>query len=325
MGDILSQDEVDSLLQGISSGDIETEIEEAVDENDAAAYDFINQDRVIRGRMPTLEVINKRLARMFSTGLSVTMRGAADISVAETKMIKFSEFQNSIPVPANIHMFKIAPLRGHALFVVDTQLVFALIEYYFGGTPGGNLKVEGRDFTDIENRIIKRVVDIYLANFKEAWSPIYKIVPEYVRSEMNPQFAVIGLPVDLMIIVRFQVELETTDGSMTLALPYSALEPIREQLYSGFQSEHLENDASWKARVNKQIHEVDVELCVELGTATITAQKLMGLRTGDVIPLDQYSDASLAAKIQGVPKLTGKAGVVKGSKAIAIEDRISTH
>ena len=323
MGDILSQDEVDSLLQGISSGEIETEPEEVVSEDGASLYDFANQDRVIRGRMPTLEVVNKRLARMFSSSLSATMRGAADISVRDSNMIKFSEFQSSIPVPANIHMFKMDPLRGHALLVVDTPLVFQLIEYYFGGTPGGNLKVEGRDFTRIENQIIRKVVGIYLKDFEEAWAPIFPIKPVYVRSEMNPQFAVIGLPIDLMIIIRFQVELETTEGGMTLAIPYSMLEPIRDKLYSGFQSDHLETDASWRKRVESQVREVEVEICVELGTTAITAEKLMRLRRGDVITLDQYADNPLTAKIQGVPKIAGKAGVVKGSKAIAVEGRIA--
>ncbi|WP_028314939.1 flagellar motor switch protein FliM [Desulfatibacillum aliphaticivorans] len=323
MGDILSQDEVDSLLQGISSGEIETEPEEEVSEDGVALYDFANQDRVIRGRMPTLEVVNKRLARMFSSSLSATMRGAADISVRDTNMIKFSEFQSSIPVPANIHMFKMEPLRGHALLVVDTPLVFQLIEYYFGGTPGGALKVEGRDFTRIENQIIRKVVGIFLKDFDDAWAPIYPIKPVYVRSEMNPQFAVIGLPIDLMIIVRFQVELETTEGGMTLAIPYSMLEPIRDKLYSGFQSDNLEADASWRKRVESQVKEVLVEICVELGTAVITAERLMSLRKGDVISLDQFADEPLTAKIQGVPKIAGKAGVVKGSKAIAVEGRIT--
>ncbi len=325
MGDILSQDEVDSLLEGISSGDIETEQEAAVDEHGVANFDFVNQDRVIRGRMPTLDVINKRLARMFSTSLSATMRGAADISIVDTKMIKFAEFQSSIPVPANIHMFKLEPLRGHALLVVDTPLVFQIIEYYFGGTPGGNLKVEGREFTSIENRIIRKVVDIFLRNFEEAWLPIFPLKPIYARSEMNPQFAVIGLPIDLMIAVRFQVELETAEGGMTLALPYSALEPIRDKLYSGFQSDNLETDASWRLRVNEQIKELDVEMCVELGTTTITAERLMGLKTGEVITLDQYSDTPLIARIQGMPKLTGKAGVAKGNKALAVEGRVTVH
>ena len=325
MGDILSQDEVDSLLEGISSGEIETEREDTVDEHGVANYDFANQDRVIRGRMPTLDVINKRLARMFSTSISATMRGAADISIRDTKMIKFAEFQSSIPVPANIHMFKLEPLRGHALLVVDTPLVFQVIEYYFGGTPGGALRVEGREFTSIENRIIRKVVDIFLRNFEEAWAPIYPLAPTYARSEMNPQFAVIGLPIDLMVIVRFQVELETAEGGMTLALPYSALEPIRDKLYSGFQSDHLETDASWKMRVNEQLRELEVEMCVELGTASITAQRLMGLRRGDVITLDQYADTPLVAKIQGTPKLKGKAGVAKGNKALSIVGRVSVN
>jgi len=321
MGDILSQDEIDSLLEGISTGEISTVTDKPLDAGDVVPFDFTNQDRMIRGRMPNFDLVTNRLSRMFGTSLSHSIRRMVDVEVKSVDLIKFSDFQNSLPVPTSIHIFRLDPLRGHSILVVESRLAFSLIEYYFGGRATAKVKIEGREFTPIEGRVIQNVVEIYLADMESAWKPIYTLSARYVRSENNPQFAMVVLPADLVMVVRFNVDLDGAEGSMLLCLPYSTLEPIRERLYSGFQSDKLEMDGGWNTRVEKLLRETMVDVKVELGTARITTERLLHLKKGEVIPLAQGVQSPLIAKVQDIPKFLGKAGTVRGNKAIQIEAR----
>ncbi|MFP4517095.1 MAG: flagellar motor switch protein FliM, partial [Desulfovibrionales bacterium] len=313
MNKILNQDEVDALLRGMTGGEVETETE-ILDESGIVAFDLANQDRIIRGRMPVMEIINDRFARLASNAIANSMRKKVDVNPISIDMSKFGDFMRSLPVPTSINIFKMDPLRGNALVVVDTRLVFALVENFFGGA-GSQPKVEGREFTPIEQVIIARIVNILLTTMEEAWQPVHPVKIELVRSEINPQFATIVPPSDVVVVVSFEIELETSIGSLIVALPYATIEPIRSKLYASFQSERLEVDHAWIGRFKERLLETPVEVVVELGKTAISGRQLMSLKPGDVLLLDTDVDDLLKAEVQGVRKFFGQPGFVKGNRA----------
>ncbi len=324
MEKILSQEEVDALLRGLSDGEIETSEEEGeeLDDSGIRPYDLTGQDRIIRGRMPTLEIINERFARLFRVTISSTLRRVVDISTTNTDMIKFGEFMKTLPVPTSLHIIKMDPLRGHALLVVESKLIFNLLECFFGGTGRSHFKIEGRDFTTIENRIIARIVQSALTELENAWKPVIPINFQYVRSEVNPQFAAIVPPSDLVIVVHFEFEMDQSIGKMLLCLPYSTIEPIRSKLHASYQSDQLEIDETWLNRLKKRLCEVEVEVKAELGRTSITAEDLLKLNVGDVLVLNQDVGHPLDVLVEGVLKFKAYPGVFKGSKAVKIEELI---
>ncbi|ACU90810.1 flagellar motor switch protein FliM [Desulfomicrobium baculatum] len=317
MSKILNQDEVDALLRGISGGEIETEEEVAADTKGFVAFDLANQDRIIRGRMPVLEIINDRFSRLCTSALANTMRKRVDVNPISIDMSKFGDFMRSLPVPTSINIFKIDPLRGNALLVVDTRLVFSLVENFFGGA-GSQPKIEGRDFTPIEQSIIVKVVKIILANLEDAWRPVHEVSIELLRSEINPQFATIVPPSDVVVVISFEVELENALGSMVLALPYATIEPIRSKLYAAFQTERLEIDHAWISRFRDRLMETPVDMNVTFGTTQITGRQLLDMKVGDILMLDQDEDDMLSGRIHGILKFFGLPGFVKGNKAFKI-------
>jgi len=317
MSKILNQDEVDALLRGISGGEIETEEEVAADVTGIVSFDLANQDRIIRGRMPVLEIINDRFSRLCTSALANTMRKRVDVNPISIDMSKFGDFMRSLPVPTSINIFKIDPLRGNALLVVDTRLVFSLVENFFGGA-GSQPKIEGRDFTPIEQSIIVKVVKIILANLEDAWRPVHEVSIELLRSEINPQFATIVPPSDVVVVISFEVELENALGSMVLALPYATIEPIRSKLYAAFQTERLEIDHAWISRFRDRLMETPVDFNVTFGTTQITGRQLLDMKPGDILMLDQDEDDMLTGRIQGILKFQGLPGYVKGNKAFKV-------
>ncbi len=322
MAEILSQEEIDSLLKGMSGGEIETETETPEEEEGIIPYDLTNQEKIIRGRMPTLEIINQRFCRLFRTTFSSMLRKMADISAVSVDTIKFGEFLKSLPVPASLHLFKMEPLKGYNLFVIESKLVFALIDIFFGGTGASTIKVEGRDFTVIEDRLIKKVVVAALKDMQEAWAPVHPVKMEYFRSEMNPQFATIAPPSDVVILTVFEVEIEQITGTMTVCIPYSNVEPIRSKLYAGFQTERLEVDISWINRLKRLITTLFVEASVELAEKEITVREVLNLKKGDIINLGKDIAEPLTVYIEKVPKFKGYAGIYRNNKAVKITEKI---
>ena len=322
MSEILSQNEVDSLLQGLSAGKIETETDVAIDPDEISPYDFASQERVIRGRMPTFEVINERFARQMNASISSLLHSTVDITADSMETLKFSEFGRSLPVPTSLHVFRMEPLRGYVLLVLESELVFNLIDTFFGGRGSGKTKIEGREFTPIEEVMISKVVDSCMKDLESAWSPVETVKTVYVRSEVNPQFATIVPPTDLVIVSKFELELEQSSGTISLCMPYAMIEPIRNKLTAGFQSDALEVDHTWRKRLKSIIMSSAVDLVVELGKTEITAERLVNLKKGDIIQLDKNAEQSLIGFIQGVAKLEGYAGVQSGYQALQIEKRI---
>lgn len=323
MSKILTQDEVDALLKGMSGGEIETETDTVEDDSGVTVYDLTNQDRIIRGRMPTLEIINDRFARILRTTLSGLLRKVIDVSAFSIDMIKFGEFMRALPVPTSLHIFKVDPLRGHGIIVIETKLVFNLVDNFFGGSGRSFVKIEGRDFTAIENKLINKVILIALDDLEKAWNPVHPLKLLYVRSETNPQFASVVAPTEVVIVIKFEVELEQTVGTLIVCLPYSTIEPIRSKLYAGFQSDQLEVDHEWINRFIDQVRQASVNVTIELGQALMTGRDLLDLKKGDVIQLNQDVAEPLMAKVEGVPKFLGFAGVMRGNKAFQISGDIS--
>ena len=324
MSKILDQDEVDALLRGLSGGEIEAESDILEDDSGVVVFDLSNQDRIIRGRMPVLEIINDRFARLASNALANAMRKRADVNPISIDMSKFGDFMRSLPVPTSINIFKLDPLRGNAILVVDSRLVFAMVESFFGGA-GSQPKIEGRDFTPIEQAIISRVVRIALENMEESWTPVHEVHIELVRSEVNPQFAAIVPPSDVVVVVTFEVELENAIGSLIICLPYATIEPIRSKLYASFQTERLEVDHAWISRFKERLLETPVETVVRFGRSQITGRQLMNLRPGDILLLDNDVDDLLEAEVQGVRKFQGIPGMVKSNKAFQIVKEEEIH
>ncbi|MBI9087732.1 MAG: flagellar motor switch protein FliM [Desulfobacterium sp.] len=322
MSEILSQDEVDSLLAGLDSGDVESEAEvEAAEPEGLATYDFTSQDKVIRARLPTFDVINERMAREIRTSMTTLLQTNVDVTANPLDTMKFSEFVRSLPVPTSLHVFRMEPLRGHALVVLESQLVYNLIDTFFGGEGSGQARVEGREFTAIEEVMIEKVVVACLRDIEKAWLPIEPVTTSLIRSEMNPQFAAIVLPTDLVIVTRFEIELEQAAGNLVVCIPYAMVEPIRAKLASGFQAETEEIDIAWRNRLEEIILESTVDLRVRLGSTEITGERLIYMQPGDVIQLDHDAKDMLTGYIDGLPKIKGYAGVQRGFQAFCVEEK----
>lgn len=317
MNKILAQDEVDALLRGLSGGEIESETDIPDDTTGIVPFDLANQDRIIRGRMPVLEIVNDRFARLCTNALSNAIRKRVELNPISIDMTKFGDFMRSLPVPTSINIFKMDPLRGNAIIVVDSRLVFALVENVFGGA-GSQPKIEGREFTRIEQAIVDRVIKIALDNMEESWRPVHELKLELVRSEINPQFAAIVPPSDVVVVINFEVELDSSIGSMVICLPYATIEPIRSKLHASFQTERLEVDHAWVARLKERLLETPVELKIRMGGTQITGNQLLRLQVGDVLVLDTDVENLLPCSVSGVIKYWGIAGTVKSNKAYQI-------
>jgi flagellar motor switch protein FliM len=320
MTKVLSQEEVDALLKGLVDGEIEVKPEPPLSQDGVITYDFTSQERIIRGRMPTMEVINEHFARAFRISLSMILRRTVDIQTNFVQMLKFGEFLRSLPLPASFHIYKMEPLRGQSLLVVDSKLVFALVECFLGGSAKTRFKIEGRDFTSIERRLIQKVVLMAFQDLEKAWAPVHPVKMSMVRVEINPMFVGIATPNDIMVISKFQVEMEQADGFITLCTPYATIEPIKGKLYSGFQSEQLELDGRWTSRIQEQMRDMEVEVVVELASTVMKAREILNLHTGDVIVFPKKVTDPLIAKVEGVPKLTGQAGLLRQAKAFKVQN-----
>ncbi len=317
---ILSQEEIDALLHGMGNGNVST-APEPPDRSGVRHYDFTNQDRVIRGRMPTLEIINDHFCRLFRNNLSAALRKTIDVSSRGIEMKKFGEFIKTLPVPSSLHIFRMDPLRGYAILALEAKLVFTLLDVFFGGSGKATYRVEGRDFTAIESRLIHKVATMIFSDMEKAWNVVHPITLQHVRSEINPQFVSIVPPSDLVINITFGVELEQFTGMITLCIPYAIIEPIKNRLYSGFQSEQLDVDQTWISRILERLQSAEVEVKVELGKSKVMVQDLLRWKEGDVLSLNREVSDLLVVQVQGVPKFTGKLGICRGNKAIQIEGK----
>ncbi|MHB1692320.1 MAG: flagellar motor switch protein FliM [bacterium] len=317
MADVLSQEEVNALLRGISSGAIEAE-KKPEQAGGIRSYDLTSQDRIVRGRMPTLEIINERFARLLRNDLTSTLRKVAEVTWTSVDMQKFGEFLKNIPLPTSLTIFKMPPLRGFGIFVLDARLVYNLIDIFFGGNTDLHVKVEGRDFSPIENRLIKKVIDMAFADIKEAWKPVSPVELEFQRSEINPQFATIVTPTEVVIVNRFEVDIEGAVSRFMICLPYSMIEPVKEKLYSGFQSEQLEVDSRWIQRFKERLKESDLNIRIELGRTEIKTRDFLNIKKGDVLILDKQVVEPLVVRVENIPKYLSYPGKMQNQLAVKL-------
>lgn len=313
--DLLSQDEIDALLHGVDSGAVDTE-EPPAAPGEVRPYDLASQDRIVRGRLPTLEMINDRFARQWRIGLFNMLRRSAEISVRGIDLLKFGEYMHSLYVPTNINLVKVKPLRGTALIVFEPRLVFTVVDNFFGGDGRYPAKIEGREFTATEMRVIHLLLRQAFADITEAWAPVMPIEFEYMNSEVNPHFANIITPREYIVVSKFHIELDGGGGDMHVAFPYSMLEPIRDLLDAGIQSDRVEKDENWVQALRAQLYDAELELSSTLAEARMSLRELMQLKAGDIIPIDL--PARIPLRVQGVPLFQGEFGVSNGQRAVKI-------
>lgn len=313
--DLLSQDEIDALLHGVDSGDVGTD-EAPPEPGEVRTFDFASQDRIIRGRLPTLELINERFLRQWRVGLFNLLRRSTELSVRGVEMIKFGEYMHSLYVPTNINLIRLKPLRGTGIVLFEPKLVFAVVDNFFGGDGRFPAKIEGREFTATEMRVIQLLLKQTFSDLTDAWAPVMPVQFEYLNSEVNPHFANIVSPRDYVVVSKFYVELDGGGGELHVTLPWSMLEPIREQLDAGVQSDRIERDEGWTQSLRNQLMDSEVELKCELARIRTSVRKMVNLKAGDIIPFDL--PAEVPVRVEDVPLLRGRFGVHNGHRAVRL-------
>ena len=315
--EVLAQDEIDALIHGVGSGAVATEAPPA--HGEARDYDFGRNTRIVRGRMPTLEMINERFARLLRTSIYNLLRRAPAISVGSVEILKFAEYVRTLHLPTSLNLVKFSPLRGTGLVILDPKLVFSLVDLYFGG-KGRHTKIEGREFSPIENRIIDSLLASAFANLREAWAHVADLTIEKVGSEINPHFANIVSPTEIVVVTRFNIELDGSGGDLHVTMPYAMIEPLRELLDSGMQSDRVEQDDRWSQTLKHEVGDAPVEVCALLGRTTLKLSDLMNMQVGDVLPTDFSGTVTLFA--EDVPMYRGSYGLHGGRQAVKIEEMI---
>ena len=312
--EFLTQDEVDALLKGVNGGDEEVAPEEPTG---IRPYNLATQERIVRGRMPALEIINDRFARTLRIGLFNFMRRSPEISIAPAKVIKYSEFVKNLVVPTNLNIASVKPLRGNGLVVLEPTLVFLVIDSLFGGDGRFRARIEGRDFTQTEMRIIQRLLAVIFEEYKKAWQNVYPLSLEYVRSEMHTQFANIANPTEVVVVSSLNIDFGTGGGSLHICIPYSTFEPIRDIIYSPLQGDQAEPDKRWLRMLTQQVQQAEVELVAKLARAELTVRELLALKVGDVVPVEV--PARIGAEVDGVSIFECTYGVRNRQYALRVE------
>jgi flagellar motor switch protein FliM len=317
---VLSQEEVDALLQGIT-GESQTLETQSVPTGAIREYDLSSQERIVRGRMPAMEIINERFARNLRIGMFNLIRKSPEVMINGIKVQKYSDFLREIVVPTNFNIMSVRPLRGSGLIVCEPTLVFAVIDALFGGSGKYRSRIEGRDFSATEQRIIVRLVEVAAAEYKKAWHGIYPLDLEYQRSEMLPQFANIATPSEIVVTTSFTLEIGDNTGGVHFCIPYSTLEPIRDVLYSTMQGDAAEPDRRWVNLLKQQIQPAEVELVAELAQAPATVEQLLSFKPGDFIELDLKQ--VIQAKISGVPLFDCHYGTSNGKYSLKVDQLLT--
>lgn len=328
MNQVLSQNEVDALLAAVSDGDVGSPSDQgkestgsvkSSEDKKIVSYDLTSQDRIIRGRLPQLEVIYEKFMRAFRVSLSSSLRKIASISLTSTEFLKFGEFINTLPMPTCMSVLRFNNLRGSALMVIESKLAYALVDSFFGGADRPYTKIDGKDFTPIELSIVRKVVELAIHDLENAWASVEKIGCSFVRTEVNPQFVGIVPPTDVVIASTFDVELENATGTISMVIPYATIEPIKQKLSTGFQVESDQTDKKlWTAIIKEQLMDTELEVRVNLGETSILLEDLMGLKIGDVIPLTQDATGELDIHVESVKKFKGYYGNHHGTTAVQV-------
>jgi flagellar motor switch protein FliM len=317
VSDLLSQDEIDALLHGVD--DVEEDMIED-GELDARSYDFSSQDRIVRGRMPTLEIVNERFARHLRISMFNMMRRAAEVSINGVQMLKFGEYVHTLFVPTSLNMVRFSPLKGTALITMEARLVFILVDNFFGGDGRFHAKIEGREFTPTERRIVQLLLKIIFEDYKEAWAPVMDVEFDYLDSEVNPAMANIVSPTEVVVVSSFHIEVDGGGGDFHITMPYSMIEPIRELLDAGVQSDTQDTDMRWSQALRDEIMDVDVGIDATVVEHQLTLREVLEFKVGDVIPVElpEY----IVLKVEDLPTYRCKMGKTKENLALKICEKI---
>lgn len=319
MSDLLSQDEIDALLHGVEDVE-EEEVEKIEDNGFAMEYDFSSQEPVLRGRMPTLEIVNERFARHMRVSLFNLMRRSVEVSINGIQMLKFGDYIHTLFVPTSLNMVRFRPLKGTGLITMEARLVFIMVDNFFGGDGRYHAKIEGREFTSTERRIIQMLLKLIFEDYKEAWGPVMDVSFEYLDSEVNPAMANIVSPTEVVIISSFHIELDGGSGDFHVSLPYSMLEPIRELLEVGVQNDKEDTDLRWSKALRDEIMDVNVGLTTHLLDVTLTLEHIMNFEKGDIIPIEMTD--TLTVLIEDLPTFRAKLGKSRDNIALKITEKI---
>lgn len=317
MSDLLSQDEIDALLHGVDDVDDD---EDDFPSEDARSYDFSSQDRIVRGRMPTLEIVNERFARHLRISMFNMMRRAAEVSINGVQMLKFGEYVHTLFVPTSLNMVRFSPLKGTALITMEARLVFILVDNFFGGDGRFHAKIEGREFTPTERRIVQLLLKIIFEDYKEAWAPVMDVEFDYLDSEVNPAMANIVSPTEVVVINSFHIEVDGGGGDFHITMPYSMIEPIRELLDAGVQSDKQDTDMRWSQALHDEIMDVKVGFDANIVEHEVTLKDVMNFKAGDIIPIElpEY----IMMKIEDLPTYRCKMGRSRDNLALKICEKI---
>ncbi len=318
MEDILSQDEVDALLKGMGGGDIDTEDDDPSDGAEARSYDFTNQERIVRGRLPALDIINERFARGFQRHFNEMIMASVEVTAGEVKIIKMIDYLRNLFVPTSLNIYRIDPLNGVALFILDSKLIFTAVDIYFGGTGLLPFKIEGREYTPVEMSMVRSILDITNENLAKAWGPVMDIDIEYMHSEMNPKFAGIVDPTDMIVVSQINVRFEGVEGRVDIVMPYAMLEPIRDKLEEGVQNLQGDSDNRWSRTLKEEAKNIEIDLSVNLTELQMSMDDLMKMEKGDIIPLEMPKQVTL--KAEGISIMRGALGESNQKKAVKIEE-----
>ncbi|MEE8422982.1 MAG: flagellar motor switch protein FliM [Thermodesulfobacteriota bacterium] len=316
---VLSQDEVDALLGGVSDGDIETETGVGEESQDGyVKFDFVGQDRIVRARLPTYEMIHERFIRQLRNSFIDFLNRPVDITFDGIKMMKYGEFIKNVPLPASFNIYETPPLKGSSLIVFEARLIFQFIEYLFGGGNCGHARIEGRDFTEIEQRLIKKIVNKCFEIMEESWSSVHPLKLVLQRFEMMPQFVNLAVPTEVVVVSTVKVEVGGVTNSIFFCVPYSTLEPVREKLESGYQKDVPKGDNRWGKTLLDQIRDTSLNVTGAMGSGRLTIKDVMNLKVGDVIQLDKKVSDELEVKVEGFVKFLAKHGLHDGNYAMQV-------
>ena len=321
--EILSEEEIDALLRGVGDGALETETDEILgNKSGVEPFDLTIQEKVIPGRLPTLNIINQMFCKLFQNTFSKLMRRSVQVSTVSTDTINFGDFQSSLPFPSCLHIFSMEPLRGHGLVMVENKLISSVIDTIFGGTGTQKTKIMDRAFSSIEIRMIKSMIISALEDLEKSWRPVHNLTINLVRSEINPQFAAIVSPNDIVLVVLFKIEIENIAGTLAICFPYTAIAPVITKLKTEFQGEKMELDHVWLSKLRAKLLTTEIDLVAELGTTTVTPKDIIKYKVGDTILLGNDVTDPLLLKVEQIPKFKGLLGVSRRNKAVQLTEKI---
>ena len=324
MEKVLSQDEVDALMKGVSGGDVETETDNGEEQGEGSEqYDLVtSKERVVRGKLPTLEIINEQFCRNFRLSLFNLVRKVADVTVEGVAMMKYADYISGVALPASFNVFQISPLRGVSLLVIEPNMIFIILDNYFGGSGRELARVEGREFTVFEQRVIRKITDRVFKDMQTSWKPIFPLEFIYNRSEMSPQLVNVVVPTEIVIISSFMIEIDGRTAMMSMCVPYSSMEPIKDKLYASYQSDSMDVDNRWAEMMELEVRKSELNISTVIGQSSLTIEELLNLENGDIIMLDSKTSDPASINVEGIRMFTGKTGLSGNSYAVKILEMI---